>query len=91
MHKHTLNILVVALGLVALCALFPPRKLDSPFFGLASREFLFSPNIYSKGSNAQTGGVPVSIAGSQLAAECILILSVAGIVILVINNKRDGK
>ena len=90
MHKYTLKIFIVALGLVALCALFPPRTYDSPGFGPASREFLFSPNIGQiLIPNSYSGAChPVSISGSRLAAECILILSVAGIVALAVNLKR---
>jgi len=91
MHKYTLKIFIVALGLVALCALFPPRTYDSPSFGPASREFLFSSNIGQiLIPNSYPGAChPVSISGSRLAAECILILSIAGIVALAVNLKRD--
>jgi hypothetical protein len=88
MHKYTLKILIVALGLVALCALFPPRRYDPPYFGLASRGFLFSPNIGSEASG-RGSSLPADINGSQLMAECILILSVAGVIALAINLKRD--
>ena len=93
MNITTSRIFIIALTLVALCVLFPPRRLVT---GVAiGRGFLFSSeldrhnvkilNKYEKSFEI------ASIDAPRSASECILILSIAGVVALASNRKGKDR
>jgi hypothetical protein len=91
MNSKTRIIVCVALGLIALCAFFPPRR-PLGDRGPASRGCLLDPEIdeaYAPGSFGRQGRsfVWATVDGARLAAECIFILAGAGLVAVLVNNK----
>lgn len=89
MNSKTRLVLCVAFGLVALCAFFPPRR-PLGERGPASRGCLLDPEIgraYVSGRGDGQSFVWATVDGARLAAECIFILAVAGLVVLLVNNK----
>lgn len=92
MNTRTSKVFIVALGLIVLCALFPPRRKlqggDS-----AGRGFLFSPNLtrsnLKHNPDGGTSWIPVVVDGSRFAVECVFILSLSGLVALALNSKQS--
>jgi len=90
MNSKTRIIVCVALGLIALCAFFPPRR-PLGDHGPALRGCLLDPQInraYAPGSSRPGSSfVEATVDGARLAAECLFILAGAGLVAVLVNNK----
>ena len=90
MNAKTRTIVCVVLGLMALCALFPPRR-PLGDHGPASRGCLLDPQInraYAPGSSRPGSSfVEATVDGTRLAAECLFILAVGGLVAVLVYKK----
>jgi hypothetical protein len=90
---------VVVIGgllLLALVALFPPRKGFEPSnlrgsfpFQVASRKFLFSGEIYQYVYTVQGGdrGIAAEVDPGRLIAEALLVVSLTGIVFVIVSGR----
>jgi hypothetical protein len=90
MNSKTTAVVCVALGLIALCAFFPPRR-PLGDHGPASRGCLLDPQInraYAPGSTRPGSSfVEATVDGARLAAECLFILAGAGLVAMLVQNR----
>ena len=96
MNKNTTVVVVVALGLIALCGLFPPMR-QVQTHDAAGRGFLLSFNLTRanlveerKGSTTITSYTLVEIDSPRFAAECVVILCLGGLVVTLLNSKKPS-
>jgi hypothetical protein len=91
MNSWTRIIVCVALGLIALCAFFPPRRPLDDHDGGCSRGCLLDLQFnraYERGSSRPGSSfVDATVDGARLATECLFILAGAGLVAVLVNNK----
>jgi hypothetical protein len=94
MNAITSKLLALALGLILLCSMFPPRR-HATTGESAGRGFIFSPasltrSIIHRDQNGFTF-ITVVVDGSRFAVECMFILSLSGISVMFVNWRRTVK
>ncbi len=92
MNPKNTTIAAIALGMVLVCALFPPRRRSSGDSG--GRGFLLSPNLTRANVQSTGGGgkmwTPVQVDGERFLCECVFILSAAGLAGVIANARKPA-